>query len=132
MGGHRLRVLHCAGKGGCRTRHQRAAGSPPDGTGLPVAHLPKRSAVTVILPGWRYLLAFAGIGCAGALGYCGDWAVVVVAAAVVLVVAVVWVLRQFAATREIMRGTAGRHRGRRGLGKAVAYWATRAAQVPLP
>ena len=88
--------------------------------------------MTVILPGWRYLLTFAGIGSALALGYCGDWAVVVVAAAVVLVVAAGWVLRQFAATREMLRGTAGRHRGRRGLGRAVVYWATRAAQVRLP
>ena len=91
----------------------------------------KGPVVTVILPGWRYLLTFAGIGSALALGYCGDWAVVVVAAAVVLVVAAGWVLRQFAATREMMRGTAGRHRGRRGCRKAVVYWATAVARVGL-
>ena len=84
----------------------------------------------------RMWLAFAGVGCAGALAYRGDWAAFILAAAVVLLPAVWWVRGELAAGRAWLREhpelVAGRHRKRRSLRDAVMAALTAAARVPLP
>ena len=62
----------------------------------------------------RALLAFSGIGAAGALGYRGDWTLAVMVAAVALAPAVRWVRGDLAATAAMLREhpelMTGRHR----------------------
>lgn len=84
--------------------------------------------MTIVLPGWRFWLAFAGIGCAGALAYRHDWRLAALFAACV-VVPVAWRVRGELAATRVMLGGSGRHRGH-GLRAAVA-WALRTA-VRMP
>ena len=55
---------------------------------------------------WRAWLAFAGIGCASALGYRGDWLAAGGVAVVVLLPVALWVRGEFAATRTRIRESA--------------------------
>jgi hypothetical protein len=85
--------------------------------------------VTLVLPGWRFWLAFGGIGCAGAFGYLGEWEAVAVATVAGLLPVAWWVRGELAATR-VMLGGSGRHRGH-GLRNAAAALRA-AARIPLP
>lgn len=59
---------------------------------------------TDVIP-WRMLLAFAGIGSAGAFAYRGDWLAAGVMLMAVLIPAVLWMRGQLLATRATMRGS---------------------------
>jgi hypothetical protein len=56
---------------------------------------------------WRGGAAYAGLGCAAALGFRGDWAAARVAGACVLLVFAAWVRRELLATRARMRDAPG-------------------------
>jgi hypothetical protein len=85
--------------------------------------------VTIVLPGWRFWLAFIAIGVAGASGYRGDWRLAALAAALVAV-PVAWRVRGELAATRVMLGGGGRHRGHglRNVGAALRA----AARIPLP
>jgi|GEM_PF-4347115 len=71
---------------------------------------------------WRAWPAFAGISCAFALAYRGDWASAILAAVIGLLPAAAWVRDELAATRAKLREhpelaeTHGRHRRHRHRG----------------